>query len=561
MRFEDTLGSVAELLGSTGGILGLLAAAVIATLAPLFDRYVLRRKRIYYRVQYNSKIGLSPVDLQDGDGAVKHADEVDQLRPIVELLDRLSLVVIRVRNAGIEDISNDDFRGSPLKFTFGGRIIWNARISEPSIEPHREKLKDALQFDSGKPAPDELGTVRTSLRKRLTALFRNSQAGKPESPQPQWDGVHFRELDLHRREQFKLVVVLREPDDQPAGELTKDYGCFGRLDGGRIVNEKTQRRITWPRITATFGVLLTGVLIATLIANVWRPTAEPAASCAPGTLRIVGSSAFSPIVDSIAAEYRRACPGSTITTQATGSIDGVRMLAAASPDERGSLAALSDGRASGAPAELVTQPVAVILYSVVVNDSAGIDELTLDQLRGIYSGRYQDWNQLRAGPSLPIRIIGRGQESGTRRLFEQAVLAGPEGALSSDSCDVRDRPAPAPTIRCERSSEAQVIEELSATDGAIGYIDLPSARAARANGLPLTAIALDDNYPDLSSISNGYPFWTVEYLYTKGFPEGGSLLESFIDYLRSGSARDELQTAGYTPCVGKDGRLHPLCRD
>lgn len=73
-------------------------------------------------------------------------------------------------------------------------------------------------------------------------------------------------------------------------------------------------------------------------------------------------------------------------------------------------------------------------------------------------------------------------------------------------------------------------------------------------------LQLGEQYPDVSSISSGYPFWTIEYLHTKGRPATGSLLDSFIDYLRSGVARAELQDVGYTPCIGKDGQLYLLCR-
>jgi phosphate transport system substrate-binding protein len=60
-----------------------------------------------------------------------------------------------------------------------------------------------------------------------------------------------------------------------------------------------------------------------------------------------------------------------------------------------------------------------------------VDGLTTAQLQGIYNGTYRDWNQLRGGASLPIRIVGRGQESGTREPFEQRVLHAAEPALTS----------------------------------------------------------------------------------------------------------------------------------
>lgn len=136
-----------------------------------------------------------------------------------------------------------------------------------------------------------------------------------------------------------------------------------------------------------------------------------------------------------------------------------------------------------------------------------------------------------------------------------------EGALTSDSCETATRPGISPTILCERGSEAEVLDELASTPGAIGYVDVPSANEAKVAKRPLTILRLGDQYPDVSSISAGYPFWTIEYLYTKNAPEEGTLLDTFIDYLRSGTARAELANVGYTPCVGRDGQMYLPCRD
>jgi ABC-type phosphate transport system substrate-binding protein len=167
---------------------------------------------------------------------------------------------------------------------------------------------------------------------------------------------------------------------------------------------------------------------------------------------------------------------------------------------------------------------------------------------------------LRPGLSLPIRIVSRGQESGTRRTFEHNFLDGvTKPKLSLDTCMNPERDPQAPTTRCERSSTAAVLHRIAARPGAIGYADAPTAKVATAKSQSLTALLLDDRYPDITSVDAGYRFWTFEYLYTKGVPANDSVLKKFIDYLRSGTARAELQQAGYTPRIAKDGLLHPLC--
>lgn len=567
MGIGQLMQSLPEILLSGEGSLVLGVAALLAILSPLVQRYVASRKRVYFRVQSDSKIGLD-VDLHAAEDGNGHADE--QLIAIAELVGRLSFVVIRIRNTG-GDITLHDL-DEPVEFTFRGRVIWNARISDPSERAHRQDLVDSLEFFSTDPAsaaPAELPKVRGSLLPRIREILRTTTATgppppPPQPPPPQWHGIRLkRDLALAAKEKFKLVVVLREPASNPTGDLTK--GVDGP-SGKRIKDERTVRRATWPLVTAGFGVLLAGALFAINLLVPDRAVAtDPNLECVAGELAVVGSSAFTPAMVGIADQYRGACAeagvDARLTVTPTGSISGVRQLAALEPARRDTVAALSDGPVSEATGELDRRPLAVIVYALVVNESVGIDRLTTEQVRDIYRGRYRNWNELRPGPSLPIRIVGRGQESGSRRTFEQTVLGAAEGALTSDSCETADRVPTARTIRCERGTEAQLLDEVVVTPGAISYVDLPSAAEAEAAERALTVLRLDDRAPDTAAVSAGYPFWTIEYLYTKGSPPDGSLLAAFLDFLRSSTARTELQTGGYPPCVGKDGQTYLLCRD
>ncbi|MBB4688482.1 PstS family phosphate ABC transporter substrate-binding protein [Amycolatopsis jiangsuensis] len=557
MGFGEIVRSLAEVLTSGRGIVPIAVVAGATIAAPLIDRYVIRRRRLLFRVLYNSKIGLSPVILGDGhDGA---AQQDPELARTVRLLEPLSVVVIRIRNTGSFDIRPEDFE-HPLQFTFGDRVVWDARVSE-ARDGLRDVVRNGLEFFTDhepdpEPVPESarLSGLRALLPQRLTDFLRQPDPSAVRTRAPQWHGVQLGQLSLKRREKFKLVVVLREPDSWPGGTLSKEWAWTGRLGGGRIKDERKQRWLSWPVITVAIGVLLTGALISTLIVAASQ-SAEP--GCGTGSLSVHGSSAFAPIIDNVAHEYHRQCPGAGITTRATGSVSAVRELGPLPPEGKDSLAVLSDGKATGP--DLVAQPVAVLMYSMVVNSAAGVDRLTTDQVRGIFGGRYRDWAQLRPGPSLPIRIVGRGQESGTRITFEHKVLSAAEPALSSDDCRTAGRAPDATVVRCERGTTAELLHAVGETPGAVGYADAPAAKVESVRGGKVTVAQLDGRYPDATSIDAGYRFWTVEYLYTKGVPENDSLLKLFLDYLRSSTARAELQDAGYTPCVTKQGLPEPHC--
>lgn len=543
----DWLDRVLEFFGGAGPVLLSIIGFLLA--APYVDRFVVRRKRLTYRVLYNSKLGVGPETPHvDGDPQAGSAE----LREVMGLLDRMSMVVIRIRNNGSYDIHPDDFE-QPLSFTFGRRVVWNARISDASTPQLQVRLKKGLSFFTTEApvATDDLPAVRERLRDRVARWLSN----EPEAPangEPQWHGVRLEDLELRRRQKAKLVVVLHEPVGGDSG-ITKSWRQSGKLDdGGLIRDEKREPTFTLPKITRALAAVLTLLLVLFLVFKPER--ANPGIACVSGELRIEGSSVVVPTVRAIAEEYVEACGEDTrITAEANGSIAGVRSVLAGRAD-----IALSDGRARE-HGKLYSEQGAIVVFHVVVNGSVGVNTLTTADLRKIHDGTYTNWRQIAGGKSLPIRIVGRGQDSGTRLLFERNVLGTGEGGLSSDECVARDRPARAPIIRCERESNAEVVQKIAEIPGAIGYADVASTAQAR-HTKDIQAVTIDGKAFDSSTaVDSGYPFWTVEYVYTRAKPQPGSLAARFIEFLRDHElARARLAEAGFRPCDTSRGPLD-LC--
>lgn len=221
------------------------------------------------------------------------------------------------------------------------------------------------------------------------------------------------------------------------------------------------------------------------------------------------------------------------------------------------LATLSDGRATGNVGALVDKPVALLVYSLVVNKEAKIDNLSLEQIQGIYQGHYTNWRQLGSTVDLPIRLVSRGANSGSRRTFERYVLKFPENdTLSSDSCIQKDRDPAAPIIRCERDLTTEVLDTVNSVAGSIGYADAVQVAKYRN----ISRVRINGLEPTAQYLPSGYQFWTIEYLYTNGVPATGSLLDGYLDYISSDAARARIHEAGYTPCVQSDGSVLDLCQ-
>jgi ABC-type phosphate transport system substrate-binding protein len=557
------LRSLLDFLGA-----GNLVLAIIGLLlTPFVDRLLIRRHRLSFRVLYNSKIGLDAGPLhEDGPG------NSPQLLRLARLLDQLSMVVIRVRNNGSYDIEPDDFE-RPLSFTFGRRVVWNARISEAGSPEERARLRANLQFFGhdagavdGPAARDNLRTVRDRLMQRMTRTFGGVPATTltEDVAEPSWHGVRLDRLALKRRQKFKLVVVLREPDagnGATSGTGTsKEYSYSGKLrDNGLIKRESDDRHLSrLQQVTGGLAALLTVLLVLALVFA--PPPADSTVGCASGDLRIVGSSVFMPALRDLAADYMAKCGHAHLDAAATGSITGVQQVAALEPGRAGDLMAAADGKQKVSAVVYAAQ-LAIVVYEVVVNSSTGIHALTTAELRGIYDGTYTDWNQLRGGTSLPIRIIGRGGESGSRELFESQLLGGAaEPELTSNDCVIRDRQPRSRIIRCERNDNSAAVQAISHTDGAIGYADRASIAAARATG-DLVAVVVDGKVFDTGTgTDSGDQFWTVEYLYFRAEPTPGTLAAKFLEFLRTNDrAQIRLKDAGYLPCTTADGVPRDLC--
>lgn len=70
---------------------------------------------------------------------------------------------------------------------------------------------------------------------------------------------------------------------------------------------------------------------------------------------------------------------------------------------------------------LVQVPVALEGIAIAVNPDLQITGLTLDQLRGIYTGEITNWSQV-GGPDLPVVPISRSDVGGTVEFFISSVL-------------------------------------------------------------------------------------------------------------------------------------------
>lgn len=258
-----------------------------------------------------------------------------------------------------------------------------------------------------------------------------------------------------------------------------------------------------------------------------------------------------PTAQRIGEAFTNSCHGASISVSAIATFNGLNEVASAGDAKRpGALAliAMSDGPKPPGYPPLVGHSVAVIIFAVVVNKQAGVFNLTLAQLRGIFLGTITNWRQVN-GSDLPIRIVARVAGSGTRRAFDQKVLGGMgEPAFSSYDCLTRNAVPRARVTKCEVTDTATLLQRVNEIPGAIGYAQVSDA-ATYAN---VERVKIGGWDPNIGAVQhNYYPYWAVEYLYTYGQPARGTFAAAFLNYLNSDTAKDILRSQSYTPCVDR----------
>lgn len=103
--------------------------------------------------------------------------------------------------------------------------------------------------------------------------------------------------------------------------------------------------------------------------------------------------------------------------------------------------------------------VAVDGIAIIVNSDNPIEVLTMDQLRGLYNGTYDNWNDV-GGDNAPVLLYGRNEASGTYAYFQEVVLKNENYSASMQKF----------------TGSSQVVVQVEDNRGGIGYVGIGYAQ-------------------------------------------------------------------------------------
>lgn len=268
------------------------------------------------------------------------------------------------------------------------------------------------------------------------------------------------------------------------------------------------------------AVILAAILAVGCFQGCSRNSSDSTAS---SSVNISGSSALQPLVKAAADKFRESNANTSITVNAGGSGTGLQNVFDKTVDIGASDIFAQEKFTADKANVLVDHIVCVVGVAAVVNQQTNIENVTKQQLIGIFTGKITNWKEI-GGSDQKIVLINRPKSSGTRALFKAYALDGQEEteghALTEDNSG---------TLK----------QNVAQTPGAIAYLAFPYLADKTVKVLSIDGVKA--SYENI--YSGKYGIWGYEHLYTNGQPKG--IVKSFLDYFSTSDCEQIIQEKGY----------------
>ncbi len=250
-----------------------------------------------------------------------------------------------------------------------------------------------------------------------------------------------------------------------------------------------------------------------------------------GTVNCSGATSFQKLVEAAAANFMDANPDVTIAITGGGSGQGLSDVKDGKA-QIGRSDVFAEEKLDAADAKkLEDHTVAVVGMGPIVNSKVDVDDLTTEQLKGIFTGKITDWKEV-GGTAGKIQVIERKAGSGTRATFEAAVLGGEKAP---------DDFAPV----AEEDSSGTVVDKIQQTEGAISYLAF-----SYYDDTKFKALKVDGVDPTKANVESGkFNIWAYEHMYTA--TDADAATKAFVEYMLGDDVQGSLvEKEGFIPMSG-----------
>lgn len=134
------------------------------------------------------------------------------------------------------------------------------------------------------------------------------------------------------------------------------------------------------------------------------------------TITVSGSTSVGPLMEKIAEKYEEENSNISIEINQTGSSAGIK-------DAMDGISQIGMSSRNLKDEEAAKLKATVLAYdgvAVITNTGNSVKELTIAQIRDIFTGKITNWSEV-GGSNAPIVVVSREAGSGTRTAFEEGV--------------------------------------------------------------------------------------------------------------------------------------------
>lgn len=242
------------------------------------------------------------------------------------------------------------------------------------------------------------------------------------------------------------------------------------------------------------------------------------------TIDTAGSTTILPIVQAAAEIYMDKHPEINISVRGGGSSIGIKSAINQTIDIGNASRQINEKETDiveKKETELIETAIAKDAISIVVHKNNILNNISLETLKAIYSGKIQNWQEI-GGSDLDIVVISRDVSSGSFMVFNEVVL---------DSSRVKDN-------AMRLASNNAVATTVGYTPGAIGYIGLGYINE------DLKTLSVNGIVPSKKTVlANEYKLTRKLFMYTS--PTTGQPAQEFINFILSEDGQKIVEEQGY----------------
>ncbi|MEO5930755.1 MAG: phosphate ABC transporter substrate-binding protein [Candidatus Kapaibacterium sp.] len=166
--------------------------------------------------------------------------------------------------------------------------------------------------------------------------------------------------------------------------------------------------------------------------------------------------------------------------------------------------------------------------TIYLNPSNPVKQLSMSQLKGIFTGQITNWSQV-GGRAGRIILYGRENSSGTYGFFKEHVLKGQDFASSTQTLP----------------GTSAIVNAVVKDPNGVGYGGFGYSKGVHVCGVSATDGGAVYT-PSEETVRNGtYPISRFLYIYLKNRPTGE--LKNYIDWILSDEGQKVVRQAGYFP--------------